>query len=108
MKTLHVGLCDGRHEIEQAQEFIFDAEVKDPMDFSTHRATAYDWCFRMREQMHIDGIETVYLYVTGLSTLLTAFLWVWTNPETWYTLRPTLILMHYDRDAETYMEEHWG
>ena len=40
MNALHVGLCDGRHMIVQndgtpVTEFIFAAEVEDPLDFAS-------------------------------------------------------------------------
>ena len=138
MSALHIGLCDGRHSIKQNDTlefrfdtrrdnptagqpldlFVFPAEVNDPLAFDEFRETAHDFI-----QGKIGGLEPgspllegvkVYLYVTGLTPLLTSFLWVWIpNQDIWRSQRITgtsvpLVLMHYDRDTGQYKEEYWG
>ena len=120
MSALHIGLCDGRHPIVQNDSlfidgtyqpnptagepldiFVFPAEVDDPLAFDEFRETTYNFMKMVGEQ------DRVYLYVTGLSTLLTSFLWVWIH-DSFKWNKVTLVLMHYDRDTEQYKEEYWG
>ena len=66
---MHIGLCEGRHEIKQnngeaLDGFIF-SQVDSPMDFLSHFHTAMDFFEKGGEYT---------LYVTGLTTLLTATL----------------------------------
>ena len=123
MSVLHIGLCDGRHPIKQndtlfnidgsytrgdnptagepLDTFVFPAAVDDPLAFDEFRETVYNFMKMVGEQ------DRVYLYVTGLSTLLTSFLWVWIH-DSFKWNKVTLVLMHYDRDTEQYKEEYWG
>ena len=124
--AIHIGLCDGRHPIKQnsilfntdgtytyqdnptAGEgmdlFVYPAEVDKPLDFEGHRKMAFDF---MQGCILRDEHTKVYLYVTGLSSLLTSFLKVWIGNDELYKQVP-LVLMHYDRDIEQYKEEYWG
>ena len=128
--AIHIGLCDGRHPIVQndslfidgtyqpnptAQEpmdlFVFPAEVDDPLAFDEFRETVYNFINGPFDELFScgDGPSRFYLYVTGLSTLLTSFLWVWIhNDSLWKNEWRNLVLMHYDRDTDEYKEEYWG
>ena len=105
MNELHVGLCDGRHPIVQndgtpVMEFIFAAEVEDPLDFASfhHVVTKRNNRWKLLE------LETLYLYVTGLTPLLTGFLKEWVKLE---LVKTQLVLMHFNRETEKYIEEVW-
>ncbi len=112
-KIVEVGLCGpGRHPIanengESIDAFIFEGQVANPLDFLSHikRSTEY------LQAVKTDATDALVLYVTGLTPVLTSFLqvWEWTqevvreqgnNP-------PQLILMHYDRDSESYVPQHF-
>ena len=135
--ALHIGLCDGRHPIvqnaslldangtyrpnptagEDMNFFVFPAEVDEPLAFDEFRERVHD-VLDYSHTVHKSGktvfttiyaeqICKVYLYVTGLSSLLTSFLWVWIhNSDLWNKV--PLMLMHYDRDTGEYKEEYWG
>ena len=73
---MHIGLCEGRHEIKQnngeaLDGFIF-SQVDNPMAFHSHFETAKDFFLESISNSHTDSNYT--LYVTGLTTLLTATL----------------------------------
>ena len=125
-KVLHIGLCDGRHPIVQndylfrgANEvenptagegmdlFVFPDEVDDPLAFDEFRETAHKFIGYYLHEMFMEKKSKVYLYVTGLSSLLTSFLWVWIHNDYLWNKVP-LVLMHYDRDSGQYKEEYWG
>mgnify|MGYP003149215838 CR=1 FL=1 len=127
-EVLHIGLCDGRHPIVQNASlldangtyqpnptagedmgmFVFPAEVDDPLAFDKFRETVYNFINGPFDELFDgDGPSRVYLYVTGLSTLLTSFLWVWVHNDYLWNKLP-LVLMHYDRDSGQYKEEYWG
>ena len=105
MNELHVGLCDGRHPIVQndetpVTEFIFAAEVEDPLDFDSFHHVVAKWNNRWAR----SEIETLYLYVTGLTPLLTGFLKEWVKLK---LVKTQLVLMHYNRETEKYVQEVW-
>lgn len=105
MNESHVGLCDGRHPIVQndetpVTEFIFPSEVEDPLDFTSFHKVVSKWNNRWAR----SEVETLYLYVTGLTPLLTAFLSNWVKIK---LVKTQLVLMHYNRDTEKYEEEVW-
>jgi len=112
-KIVEVGLCGpGRHPVtnsegESIDAFIFEGQVANPLDFLSHikRSTKF-----LQNVKH-EATDALVLYVTGLTPVLTSFLqvWEWTqevvrdeggNP-------PQLILMHYDRDSESYVPQHF-
>ncbi len=105
MNEFHVGLCDGRHPITQndetpVTEFIFPSVVEDPLDFDSFHRVVSKWNNRWAR----SEVEKLYLYVTGLTPLLTAFLSSWVRIK---LVKTQLVLMHYNRDTEKYVEEIW-
>lgn len=92
---MHIGLCEGRHEIktnegEALDGFIFGT-VENPMDFITHFAVASAFFTKIKE---------CTLYVTGLTTLLTATLLAAEKAGV-----EKLILMHFDRESGKYVPQ---
>ena len=92
---MHIGLCEGRHEIKQnngeaLDGFIF-SQVDSPMDFLSHFHTAMDFFEKGGEYT---------LYVTGLTTLLTATLLGAEKAGV-----ESLTLMHYDRESGKYLPQ---
>ena len=101
MITIHIGLCEGRHEITQnngeaLDGFIF-SQVDSPMDFLSHFHTAKDYFSDNHAHTWEDG---VHLYITGLTTLLTATLLAAEKQGI-----EKLILMHYDRESGKYLPQ---
>lgn len=99
MGNIHIGLCEGRHEIKQnngeaLDGFIF-SQVDNPMDFLSHFETAKAFFL---ERLHPYSYYT--LYVTGLTTLLTATLLAAEKAGVEY-----LTLMHYDRESGNYLPQ---
>ena len=93
---MQIGLCEGRHEIktnegENLEGFIFST-VENPMDFRSHYLQVMEWFDQ-------ESPSEIYLYVTGLTTLLTAFLLAAKS----YGDLSLLILMHYDRESGNYL-----
>ena len=100
-----MGLCDGRHPIIQndetpVTEFIFPSVVEDQLDFDSFRRVVSKWNNRWAR----SEVEKLYLDVTGLTPLLTAFLSSWVRIK---LVKTQLVLMHYNRDTEKYVEEIW-
>ena len=114
---IHIGLCQGRHDIrtnndEEITDFMF-GEVESPLDFQSHHQVVDDWIDNLPKNELYHGCEyTLYLYVTGLTPLLTAFLSRYfshliecASMNDDYHNIPVLVLMHYNRDTEKYEEE---
>jgi len=92
---MHIGLCEGRHEIKQnngeaLEGFIFQT-VENPMDFISHFNVAFAF---------FEKVPEATLYVTGLTTLLTATLLAAEKAGV-----ESLILMHFDRESGNYVPQ---
>jgi len=99
---MHIGLCEGRHEIktnegEALDGFIFGT-VENPMDFFSHFEAAKDFFLESICNSHTDSNYT--LYVTGLTTLLTATLLAAEKVGV-----ESLTLMHFDRESGKYVPQ---
>ena len=114
----HVGLCNGRHTLTQnpkkkgeigetgevIKNFIFPEPVPDPLDIQHFRQTCGKW-IESRDWIFTTPYDVkVYLYVTGLTPLLTAFLSCWLRLT---DCTPALTLMHYNTESGEYDEEMW-
>ena len=86
--------------------FVFPAEGDDPLAFDEFRGRVHD-VLKYTQYGSTELYDKVYLYVTGLTPLLTSFLWVWIHDSLLWNKVP-LVLMHYDRDTGQYKEEYWG
>ena len=78
--NLVVGAVKGRHEMP-CNDYIFDSEVN-PLDLKS----IYN-----RVEEKLNGAKSVILYVTGLTVIKYCF-----NNEI------ELVLMHFDRDSNSY------
>lgn len=112
---MRVGLSK-RHSLEDiCEDFVFNTEVDDPLDFKGHRQQVER--FLIGIQGRVETEERLRLYVTGLAPLLAAFLHVWAANE-WCFHTDTewgheghscgLILMHWNRKTETYEPDDWN
>jgi hypothetical protein len=104
---MRVGLSK-RHSLEDiCEDFVFDAEVEDPLDFKGHRQQVER--FLLGIQGRVENEERLRLYVTGLAPLLAAFLHVWAANEWGHEGHSCgLILMHWNRETETYEPDDWN
>lgn len=89
------GLCEGRHEIEGVNDYVF-GKIEDPMDFDDLEYRAACWL----EEAKKAEIDVVKLYVTGLTPALTSVIKMCSIRHL------TLKLMHYDRDTDTYKAQY--
>jgi|TARA_A100001388_G_scaffold277283_1_gene267804 hypothetical protein len=101
-RHLHFGLCEGRHEIKTNEGNTLDAyifsQVDEPLDFIGHFHTAKD--FFQQKGHGQSPHEIVHLYITGLTSLLTATLLAAEKAQV-----QCLILMHYDRESGNYLPQ---
>ncbi len=63
------------HEMDDVEAFVFDAPIKEPFDFDGHREHVRRY---LNGHKQLIATERVYLYVSGMSPLLVAFLHTWT------------------------------
>ena len=89
------GLCEGRHEIPGVDDYIF-GEIEDPMDFEDLEYRAAEW-FEEAKKAEVDVVK---LYVTGLTPALTSVI------KMCAIRHLTLMLMHYDRESNTYKAQY--
>ena len=87
-----IGLCKGRHEIEEVKEYIFPQEVN-PLDVKGLEETALEIVSK------IEANE-LHIYVTGLTVALIASL------NACKKLNKKVVLYHFDRTfGEYYPQE---
>ena len=103
--SAHVALVKGRHETP-ARDWVFDA-IEDVHDYKGMSKRAGDYF----QELMTDGMELgilihVRLYVTGLTPALVATLKAWEEMQM-RDFDHRLTLMHYNRDADSYEEQHW-
>lgn len=82
---LVVGAVKGRHEMP-CNDYIFDGDVN-PLDLRG----IYN-----RVEEKLNGAESVILYVTGLTVITTTVI------KYCFNNKVSLILMHFDRDSNSY------
>ena len=107
-KKLHIGLCKARHDImtndgEEVTDFFFE-KIENPHDYTHMEKLAYEKFLEMLRSD--DGYNvTIYLYVTGLTMALTSVLKAHVSRT--YIYRFDVVLMHYDRESNSYKEQVW-
>ena len=89
MNTITIGLCQGRHDIPNVEDYIFDTILnpfdQDALTRDVHQALA--------------GADQVTLYVTGLTIALGAVVAYCSTHQI------SLTLMHYNRDTNAYVPQ---
>ena len=103
-KELHIGLCKARHDImtndgEEVTDFFFE-KIENPHDYTRIEETAW---VKIKKDIG-EEIKTVYIYVTGLTMALTSVLKMFQFTRFGFQ---TIVLMHYDRETNTYKEQLW-
>lgn len=91
MAKVKVGLCKGRHEIQEVSVYIFGT-IENPMDFKAMQETAMSFLID-------NNVDELKLYVTGLTPALTSVLHACAYRHVPVTL------MHFDRDSGQYMPQ---
>ena len=82
---------------------IFPQVVENPLDFDAHNKHVDAW-INENVDFLIQPSNKLYIYVTGLTPVLTAFLHYYDihMPES-----AMVSLMHYNRDTKNYVEQRW-
>lgn len=83
-----IGLCKGRHEIEEVKEYIFPQEVN-PLDVKGLEETALEIVSKIEA-------DELHIYVTGLTVALIASL------NACKKLNKKVVLYHFDRTSGEY------
>ena len=91
MKTLKLGLCAGRHTIDDIQGYIFE-EIKDVTDVGT----LFNEAYAKLKELEDGKLE---LYVTGLTVALIEVL----NACRFLNIK--VELYHFNRDTNTYFKQ---
>ena len=86
----YMALCDSRHPIPDAVDGAVFPNTIDPLVVEDLESTAY---------AVLDGVDSLVLYVTGLSVALVATLNACRDRGI------TVKLMHYNKDTGTYYEQ---
>ena len=102
--AMRVALCASRHQIDENIEMsIFPQVVENPLDFDAHTKHVEAW-IDGNVQFLIEDSSKLYIYVTGLTPVLTTFLQTYDL----YPLNARVSLMHYNRETNDYVEQEWG
>ena len=83
------GLCEGRHDIEHVNKYIFE-KIENVFDFETMNEIIYE---------KLKGVSDLHLYVTGLTPALTTVI------NYCYLNRVNLTLYHFNRDTGEYVSQ---
>jgi hypothetical protein len=101
---LSVGLVASRHRMP-VSEHVYRGPIEEPNDFATLERVSKEF---LHEHVIGSDLTRLVLHVTGLGQALTSFLKMWTwavnaHPQT----MPMLILAHWDRNLEDYLQQPW-
>ncbi len=103
--VIHVGLVAGRHALP-VEGYVWKEAIPDPTDFQLLESQASAWIEDVSEHdLGMQPVDTVYLYITGLTACTTSFLNAWNRLG--HNMANNLVLMHYDRDADAYIGQDW-
>ena len=121
MKTLHIALINGRHEIKEATDgFLFDSvefndmaelinvlpEVSDAAVKSIVKKACVSYYVSeehadiYKPMYHTDSVFMVYLYATGLTPVLLSVIEELRRYDGCH-----LVVKHYDRDLNSYVSQ---
>tara|TARA_S200000501_G_scaffold308772_1_gene298418 strand:+ start:386 stop:733 length:348 start_codon:yes stop_codon:yes gene_type:complete len=101
--AMRVALCASRHPIPDADDSIFPQVVENPLDFDAHAIHVEAWIDE-NVQFLLEDSSKLYIYVTGLTPVLTTFLQTYDT----FPLNARVSLMHYNRETNDYVEQEWG
>lgn len=97
-RTIELGLCKGRHNIQGVEEYIFENTL-DPTNLKYMQERALETINK-----YSSDVDYLYLdlYVTGLTVATTSVINAVLDHNRTYKNRVILILYHYNKDNDTY------
>ena len=97
-RTIKLGLCKGRHNIQGVQEYIFE-NILDPTNLKYMHDKALETINK-----YSSDVDYLYLdlYVTGLTVATTSVINAVLYHNRTYKNRVILTLYHYNKDTDTY------
>lgn len=95
MEDKNFGLCEGRHEINGVDEYIFGNTIADPTDTEGLKEEAI--AFFMDNG--VKSTECINIYVTGLTVALIAAI------NAAKEIGTSVTLYHFDRETGNYFEQ---
>jgi len=118
---MNIGLCSGRHvmktnEGEEMAMFVFDV-VDNPTAIDVHEKVCRDFIKSMLHPVLFvyEGwkghpeYDSVNLYITGLTPLLTSFLKCWLEQQERIEMSGiNLVLWHWDTETKQYIPQQWA
>ena len=97
-RTIELGLCKGRHDIQGVQEYIFE-NILDPTNLKYMHDKALETINK-----YSSDVDYLYLglYITGLTVATTSVINAVLDHNRTYKNRVILTLYHYNKDTDTY------
>ena len=97
-RTIELGLCKGRHDIQGVQEYIFENTL-DPTNLKYMQDKALETINK-----YSSDVDYLYLdlYVTGLTVATTSVINAVLEHNRTYKNKVILTLYHYNRDTDVY------
>ena len=97
-RTVELGLCKGRHDIQGVEEYIFENTL-DPTNLKYMQEKALETINKYSNDVNYLYLD---LYVTGLTVATTSVINAVLDHNTAYKNRVILTLYHYNKDTDTY------
>jgi len=95
--SVSLAVCEGIHEIPEAEGAIFPQNIDNPMDF----AGMFGHAFRALREYKSNGVTMINLYVTGLTPAVLA------TVNAAQKLAMSFKLWHYNRESGDYKLQPW-
>lgn len=97
-RTIKLGLCKSRHNIQGVEEYIFENTL-DPTNLKYMQEKALETINK-----YSSDVDYLYLglYVTGLTVATTSVINAVIKHNRTYKNRVILTLYHYNKDTDTY------
>ena len=97
-RTIELGLCKGRHNIQGVEQYIFENTL-DPTNLKYMQEKALETINK-----YSSDVDYLYLdlYVTGLTVATTSVINAVLDHNRTYKNRVILTLYHYNKDTDTY------
>ena len=97
-RTVELGLCKGRHDIQGVEEYIFENTL-DPTNLKYMQDKALETINKYSNDVNYLYLD---LYVTGLTVATTSVINAVLDHNKTYKNRVILTLYHYNKDTDTY------
>ena len=97
-RTIKLGLCKGRHDIQGIEEYIFENTL-DPTNLKYMHDKALETINKYSSEVDYLYLD---LYVTGLTVATTSVINAVLDHNRTYKNKVILTLYHYNKDTDTY------